>query len=163
MENKEKKTVTLYNIIFPIWAILALPPIILITLPVNYLIDYLVTRISLKKQGNQEYKKIAKKFTWKIWLVGFLSDFIGVLGMFLCEIFNGRVAYYVEYNCFRNIWAFLYVMICISVSGVLIYFLNLKLSLRKTDLLSLEEKKKLALHLAIFTAPYTFLIPTFFR
>lgn len=168
-DKQGKKGVVLYNIFLPIWLIFAIPPVLLVTLPVNYIIDYWVCRISLKKQNKQEYKAITKKLVWKIWIVGFLSDFIGIVVMFLSEIifggnnFGGHIVYSIEYNCFSNIFGFLYVILCIGLSGVLIYFINLKLVLRKVDSLSLSEKKKLCLHLAIFTAPYTFLIPTSIR
>lgn len=51
-----KQGVVLYNIFLPIWLIFAIPPVLLVTLPVNYIIDYWVCRISLKKQNKQEYK-----------------------------------------------------------------------------------------------------------
>lgn len=44
------------------------------------------------------------------------------------------------------------------LAGVLIYFLNRKFAFRKTGLAP-EQIHRLALSLAIFTAPYTMLIP----
>ena len=38
----------LYNVIFPIWLILIVPPIVLLTLPSNFIIDSLVLTLGLK-------------------------------------------------------------------------------------------------------------------
>lgn len=165
-----KNGVVLYNIFLPIWLLPIWPPIIFITLPINYIIDYVVCRLSLRRQKVQNYKMITNKLAWKIWIVGFMSDFVGIAMMIMSEfMFNnvsdslGKVIYSIEYNCFSNPFGFLYVVICLVVSAILIYFLNLKVVLKKVDTLNLQEKKKLCLHLAIFTAPYLFLIPTSIR
>ena len=45
------------------------------------------------------------------------------------------------------------------ITFVLIYFLNIKLSLKEMDM-DYEVKKRLALILAIFTTPWIFLFPS---
>lgn len=162
--NKEKG-IKLYNIFIPIWLIVALPPFLLVTLPVNYILDWIVVRISLKKQSILEYKKLARKLTWKVWIAGFLSDFVGIVLMFLVEFIpSGKLAKIltntVSYNCFSNPLSFIYVVICICASSILIYILNLKICFKNINELSLHEKKRLAKHLALWTAPYLFLLPT---
>ncbi len=62
-------------------------------------------------------------------------------------------------NPFENIWALLWTLAAIAVAGVMIYIFNRFVSFRK---LPLENKQKhlLALSMAVFTAPYLFLLPT---
>ena len=48
----------------------------------------------------------------------------------------------------------------VIVAGLAIYWLNRLLTFRKGDL-EKDEIHRLCLHLAIFTAPYTFLIPLY--
>ena len=78
MQDEKKKTVTLYNLLFPIWILVWLPtPLWLLIIPGNYLIDRLVFTISAKKQKPKLEKKFFRKHTWKLFLFGFLADFIG--------------------------------------------------------------------------------------
>ena len=65
----------------------------------------------------------------------------------------------VYYNPFDNIYALIWVTVCVVLTAYCIYFLNYKISLRKTEL-NHDLRKKLALSLAIFTAPYLFYLPT---
>ena len=48
---------------------------------------------------------------------------------------------------------------CILISGICIYQLNFRLALKKA-VPDTAIRKKLALSLAVFTAPYLFLLPT---
>ncbi len=65
----------------------------------------------------------------------------------------------VSYNAFESIWSIIWVTICVIISSFCIYIFNYKISFRK---LEMEEgnKKKLAIALAVFTAPFLFYIPT---
>lgn len=65
----------------------------------------------------------------------------------------------VSFNPFRSIFAILWVTICVAITAILIYIFNYKVVLKKSNLEE-SQKKKLALSLAVFTAPYTFYIPT---
>ena len=48
----------------------------------------------------------------------------------------------------------------VILAGVLIYFLNLKFSFKKTDL-EPAQIRFLSLMLALFTAPYTMMLPIY--
>lgn len=50
-------------------------------------------------------------------------------------------------------------MLCVAVSGAFIYLFNMNFCLKKA-IADKTERCRLALALAVFTAPYTFFIPT---
>ena len=51
----------LYNIIFPIWILFIVPPVILLVLPSNFIIDSLVLIVALKIFKISNIKEIYKK------------------------------------------------------------------------------------------------------
>lgn len=163
-----KKEYKLYNILFPIWMLIFFPTYLwLFLIPANYLIDYLVTRLSMKHLGIEEYQKKALRHSWKICIIGFLSDFIGaavLLGTELILDRQGNRDWYelingINWNPFVNIYSFLLITAGIVIAGVCIYFLN-QWMLGKDKDLTKQQVKKIALYLAVFTAPYLFLIPS---
>lgn len=161
----------LYNVIFPIWLLLLLPQLWLISLPANFFIDLLVLYISMRVLGVENRKENVKKAIWKTWIVGFASDFVGGLGMFLVALldfdyntsfgkwWNENLTSAVMYNPFESVYGVLWTTMCVIITSVLIYFINKKWCLKKLELTD-EQKKKVALALAIFTAPYLFYLPT---
>jgi len=163
-----KRTYRLYNILFPIWMLIFFPTFLwLLLIPANYLIDYLVTRLSMKHLGIEAYQKIALRHSWKICIIGFLSDFIGAAFLLgtelivdrqgnrdLYELING-----INWNPFVNIYSFLLIIAGIVIAGICIYFLN-RWMLGKDKELTKQQVNKIALYLAVITAPYLFLIPS---
>ena len=165
MGNKKTR---LYNIILPFWLLVWFPTWLwLILIPLNYLIDLLVTTLAMKKAGVTDYRKKALNRTLEICLIGFVSDFIGaaflLLVYYVASQFNSdfmnSITYGLGWSPFNNIFTVIIISIGIVISGLCIYFLNLR-ELRKDSELSIDQAKTIALYLAIFTAPYTFLIPT---
>ena len=165
MKNRETR---IYNIILPVWLLVWFPSWLwLIIIPLNYLIDLLVTTLAMKKLGIEDYRKKALERSGKICLIGFISDFIGavflLLVYYVISKFNGDfmddIIYGLGWSLYSNIFAVIIVLIAVATAGACIYFLNVWL-LRKDSELSIDQAKKIALYLAIFTAPYTFLIPT---
>ena len=168
-----KKGTRLYNVIFPIWLLIAFPVTWLsfIILPANFAIDFLVVFLTLKFLGIENRKEISKKVILKVWVMGFVADIVGAVLMFVtaCMIETKNKAFddwWYEnitnsacYNPFENIFAFLFVTIFVALVGFLIYEINLRWSLKKADL-PFEHKKRVALNLALFTAPYLFYLPT---
>ena len=164
---KRNKTTRLYNIILPIWLLVWWPSWLwLLLIPANYLIDYLVTYLSMKKLGIEDCKEKTMTHSWKVCLIGFLSDFVGaafLLGvLYLVDIvlpneMGEAIAYGLSWK--PNVYSILIILIAIAISGVLIYVLNRRM-LKKDPDLSPEQIRKIALNLAIFTAPYLFLIPS---
>ena len=165
MKTNDKR---LYNVLFPIWLLVFFPSYLwLILIPANYLIDRIVLKWSL---GDMQDKGVfCRKNTWKICLAGFLGDFVGAIALFfvsqLLSGFGGDGTSFLEkvgdgimFDPFTNILSVLIVIGTIALSAVCIYKLDKKL-LGKTEL-NQEQIKRAAIRLAIFTAPYVYLIPT---
>ena len=142
-----KKDLKLYNVLFPFWFLILLPPLWLIVLPGNFLIDSLVLIIAMKILQMDERKSFYKKSIFKIYLIGLFSDIVGsgyMLLLMICEVGNmGDEP--------------IYTVPAILISAILIYFMNYYISFKNCDR---KLRFKLALTFAIATAPYTFLIPT---
>ncbi len=167
----KRKNVKLYNIIFPIWLLWLIPTTWIVVLPANFIIDLLLVVLTLKYLKVESIKPIAKSIIFKVWIFGFLADFIGTFLMLLSNIIDfdyntpigewwyNNITNAVSYNPFTSIYAILWVTVCVVITAILIYIFNYRLVLRKSSLED-SQKKKLALSLAIFTAPYTFFIPT---
>lgn len=166
-----KKDVKLYNVIFPIWLLWLFPITWIVILPANFIIDLLVVILTLKFLRIENIKMITKSIILKVWLLGFLADIIGtglmLLSSFISLDYNtafgkwwyDNITNAVSYNPYESVYAVLWVMICATITAVVIYIFNYKLVLKKSGLEE-SQKRKLALSLAIFTAPYTFFIPT---
>ncbi len=159
-----KKEIKLYNVLFPIWFLLIFPITWIIVLPANFIIDSIVLIISMKVLKQVDIKENYKKSILKVWIFGFLSDFIGAGILFLTQMARGNwwyeyIASPVATNPFDNLYSLSYVFFAVIVSGVAIYFFNLKISFKRLDY-ELKTKKILALSLAIFTAPYILLVPS---
>ena len=167
----KKKSIKLYNVIFPIWLLCLIPMTWVIVLPANFLIDLLVVVLTMKYLKVKEIKLNAKSVILKVWIFGFISDFIGTASMFIANVidFNyetplgkwwyNNITNAVSYNPFESIYAILWVTTCVIITSFFIYLFNYKFCLKKSTLDS-EQKKKVALSLAIFTAPYLFYLPT---
>lgn len=127
----------------------------LIILPVNFAVDSIVLILAACYYKLENKLSLWKKSILKIWIIGFLCDFAGavlsLVILMLSSLFNFDVGYYRD---------FLVAIPGVIFSGVLIYFANRWLSFRKTGLDSVSVHK-LSLALAVFTAPYTMLIPLY--
>lgn len=143
-----------YNVLFPIWLILIFPPVIFLLIPGNFIIDSIVLLITLKCLKTS-IKETYLKTIIKVVITGFLSDIIGalflVLGLFLPDIISQNI----PWNPFNNILSVLYVIIAILISSLSIYFINKKWSFKDNP-----NKHIISLALAIFTAPFLFLVPS---
>lgn len=160
----KNSSIKLYNVIFPIWMLLIFPQTWLVVAPVNFIIDFAVVFFMMKKLGIQQPKEKAKKVILKVWLCGFIGDLFGGAFMFISSFFSANNWWYQNvarhvYNPFRSIYAFLWTSACVLVSTAAIYYLNKCYCLTE---LNLEEKhtNKIAMALAVITAPYLFLLPT---
>lgn len=164
-----KKSTKLYNIIFPIWFLLFFPPVILLTLAGNYIIDSLVIIVcfSVYKLADSGFnlKTFYKESILKVWGYGFLADFIGAAILFLLGMCGERFGLSYEltsaicYDPFSQPLAVIIILGAVLVSAVFIFLFNYKCAFKNL----IEEKTlrfKIALTIAIVTAPWTFLLPT---
>ena len=154
----------LYNVIFPIWMLLLFPQLWIITLPLNLFIDWSVLWFTLGhlQVPKERRKRKCKRVILLVWLLGFIADFMGAFLMFVWNIVDFEEVSFgnaIMYHPFQRFDSFLWVSFCVVITGSIIYYFNRHIALRN---LPLEEGAlhKLALSLAIFTAPYLFYLPT---
>jgi len=152
-----KKTIRLYNVIMPIWLIFLYPTLLwLLILPLNFLIDSLVVLVVKRVRKIEPTRRVWQASILKVWIFGFLSDFLGAGVVLLMELlFSGVI------NTYRFPGLTLISIPGVLVAGVLIYVFNRYVSFRRCEL-DIKDVKALALSLAIATAPYTMLIPVTF-
>ena len=157
----------LYNVIFPIWMLFLFPQIWLIALPGNLLIDCVVVLLTLLVLKHTQKWAVLKKIWWKIWLLGFAADFVGVAVLWpavsLISAVSENIRPLIEpmlYNCWKSPLALLWTAAAVALSGVCIYFFD-KWALHSCAHLSPRERHIVALTLAIVTAPWMFFIPTY--
>lgn len=175
-QNTGKNDVTLYNVIFPLSMLVLLIPLTwIVILPANLAIDAFVMFASMKFMKFTDIKGVMKASLIKTWIMGFVADLIAaflLFGLMLItdmaigggarDSFYGKLQDMVamaNYNPFGNIGSFLIVTAIVAICGYLIYLFNTGYALKKAPLEE-AQRKKLALSLAIFTAPYLFFIPT---
>lgn len=166
------KNLKLYNVFFPVWLLILIPFTWVIVIPANFIVDSLVIFISLKFLKIEEAFQKYKKVIFKVFIFGFLSDFIGsaflLLVTYLGTIggessafikwFEKNIVSYMMSNPIANIYAFTIVALAVLLGGICIYFFNLKISFKNLDI-DEKDKRKMALIMAIFTAPYLFFLP----
>ena len=165
------KGVKLYNVIFPIWLLWIIPITWIVVIPANFIIDLTVIVLTLKYLKVTDIKSKAKSVILKTWILGFVADFIGTVFMLLSIIISfdtttqfGRWWYdnitsAVACFPFSSIYSILWITICTMITSAFIYIFNYKICFKKLEIQD-TEKKKLALSVAIFTAPYLFYLPT---
>ena len=154
-----KKDIRLYNMVFPIWLMFLWPtPLWLLILPANFLIDRLVL------YGSSRYHKLPDRgILWKrhifpVWIIGFLSDFLSAGLVFLIYIILENQPAVSNLILFPG--TTLISIPGVMLAGGLIYLLNRIFTFRNSGL-EPAQIHRLCLHLAIFTAPYAFLIPLY--
>ena len=158
----KRKEIKLYNLIFPVYMLWLIPPVIFIIGILNFIIDSIVVLITKKILKIENIFAKYKKVILKVWIFGFLADFIGALFLFfmsgLFEGLNIPIKYNIDYNPFGNIYALIITFLGILISGILIFIFNKKICYKKIDI---TEKQKfiLSLIMSIATAPYLFLLP----
>jgi len=139
-----------------------IPPLFFIVAILNFIIDSIVVLITEKILKLEDMFSKYKKVIFKVWIFGFLADFIGALFLFitsaLFDDLNIPIKYNIDYNPFGNIYALIITVIGILIAGILIFIFNKKICFKKIDI---TEKQRfiLSLVMAIVTAPYLFLLP----
>ena len=162
---RKKQSITLYNILFPIWLLVWIPsPLWLLLIPLNFVIDYVVLYKSLP--DSVQRKAFCNTYTWKICAAGFASDFIGSLFLFAAFMITSShkldslrpISHGLGLNPFESLAAFLIVVCSILLAAYCIYRFDLHI-LKRAGLPE-EQGRKSALWLATATAPYLFLLPS---
>lgn len=156
---KKASSVRLYNVLFPIWGFWLWPsPLWLILLAGNFAIDSLVVCLAA---GGGQRARVWKGSILRVWLLGYACDLIGAVvclavmaaasalappeAMYHLVLFPGNVAVALP---------------GVLVAGALLYFCNRWWSFRRCGL-DAARVHRLSLALAVFTAPWTMLIPIY--
>ena len=158
------KNYKLYNVMFPIWMLILFPTVWLIVIPANFVIDSAVLLLGAHFFLRGREKEIWKKSILKVFIFGFLSDFVGAgfltAGLFISSYFEKSTVFEEACNGPTTIGGFFILLFAVIFSAVCIYFADYKFSFKKIEA-EVSQKKKLALLMAIATAPYTFFIPLY--
>ena len=174
----KKNQMKLYNVILPIWLLVIFPFTWIIILPLNFLIDTLVLKLTMKYLKIEKRKEIYKKTIFKTWIFGFLADFIGaalllIAPFCLSERVNDNSTFgiivdklsQIMINPFDNIYSIVITIIAVIITAYFIYLFNYKFALKKVFIegyLEDKEMRKIALSMAVFTAPYVFFLPAIY-
>lgn len=155
-----KKDIKLYNIIFPMWSIyfygMFFVPLWLILLPANFIADTLVLLLLFWKLKLPEKKVLYKKSIWKTWFFGFLADVLASAMMVFISWTN--ILPFNEYLPISSVSAFLFTTAGVVLAGALIYFFHIKWIWDKIETEE-KNKRKIALGMAVLTAPYLMYLP----
>jgi len=155
-----KRDIKLYNIIFPMWSIyfygMFFIPLWMILLPANFIVDTLVLLLLFWRLKLPEKKKLYWKGIWKTWGFGFLADVLASALMVFISWTN--ILPFNEYLPISSVPAFLFTTFGVVLAGVLIYLFHMKFVWRKTEIAE-KDKKKIALGMAVLTAPYLMYLP----
>ena len=158
MEDCSRKGYRLYNVLFPVYMLFLLfPPVWAIVLPFNFAFDSLVLVLAVRHYRYGGAKEIWKRSILRVWGFGFLADIAGAAFVTLLVF---AMEAWADVNVFFNSGTELVMVLPgVALAGWLIYLLDRKWAFGKM-MLDAGQRHKLALTLAIFTAPYTMLIPT---
>ena len=167
---EDRNNVRLYNILFPVWMLIWWPSALwLILIPLNYLIDTLVFHLSLPKDADR--RSLRRRYSWKLCLAGFLSDFAGSALLFGASAladadrspwrqapWRRQFVNDIAYNPFGSAAVFGVTLLAVALAGLLIFLLDRQI-LKKSGL-GPGQAKRSALMLALITAPYLFFFPS---
>lgn len=161
-----------YNLIFPIWFLKFIPPVIFVTLIGNFIIDSLIILIAFYvfqvfRHTQVPLRRFYGRSILLVWGFGFLADIVGTLPPFVSYMMASTLSipHYEEilrsvgYNPFLNVWGFLILFFGIVIAGVLIYLLNDRITFRRL-IQDRVVRAKVSATLAVVTAPWTLLLPT---
>lgn len=169
-----KREHRLYNVMFPIWMLIFFPQVWLVVIPANFIIDSLVLLVMFRLMvPGESLGRLWRRSILRVVLIGFFSDFIGAVPLVVI-VFGGTwlgnnlpapaadalgmVMAQVMGNPFASGWAFLIISVFVLLAGFCIYKLNCWFSLCRLNL-SRKQEKRIALVLAVVTAPWLYYLP----
>lgn len=172
-----KKEYKLYNMILPPYLIMALsPPLLALSAVGNFIIDSIVLLIISAVVSKKINGKFYIKNVFKVWGFGFAADFVGVIYLFIGGEFgynyfnSGNSKGTFLYNIFDGMNSITnhsyeitpyttgFLISGIIIAAVCVFIFDYFIALRKSGL---TKKQRLisSVAYAVFTAPYTFLLP----
>ena len=161
----KKNEIRLYNILLPLWLLMFMPPALLVTIPVNFAVDsavlFLASHFVCRKMG----KMLWKKSILKVFLLGFLADLIPAAILFaLLFLLEGTPAeaFYsaAVTNPLSGVGSALIIFCAVLTASALIYVFDRFIAFKNTGL-EKSQVHRLALFMAVLTAPWSFFIPAY--
>lgn len=168
MGRRETK---LYDVVLPIWLLWLLPRSLAVVIPVIFLLDFLVLFFEMKHLGIGGRREKLRTMLWKTWTLGLLGDLAGAAFLFLAtevptNLKTGFGRWWYHYlteplsvNPFHSVFSIFWAAAAVLLAGMAIYVFNWKVAFAKLKIQE-EKKRQLAVSLALFTAPYLFLLPS---
>lgn len=157
-----KKPLRLYNVMFPVYMLFLLTPMLapgvwLLVLLVNLAVDSVVLLLAARYCRCGPVTRVWRRSILRVWLFGFVADIAGaaLITALFCAL-DGLLGVHVLFCWYAELAI---ALPGVALAGWLIYIMDKKWAFQKAEVES-ESLRKLALALAIFTAPYTMLIPT---
>ena len=160
-----------YNLIFPVYGLLLFPnPLWVLLIPLNYMIDRFVLTLGLNREhvfdNIAEQKSFLDHTAWKICIAGFAADFIGSSMIIFRDLYKPffpqetilAINYAVYGTPFASSAGLIVFLLAILIAGICVYFFD-RLILIKAGL-EKHTAVRIAVLMAVITAPYTILIPT---
>lgn len=170
MDNNYK----LYNMILPTFLLFVFSPkLIAISLIGNFVIDSLLLLIVIRVVCKSIDFKMYIKNIFLVWILGFVADILGVLYMVvvygalnpnyyengnLWQSFLSGVYSAVNHSGAYSFWSVVFLVSGILVASVIIYLFDYCIFGINTNFTK-KHRMWSALAFAVFTAPYTFLLP----
>lgn len=161
-----KKNPVLYSAAMPVFVLLFAPRSWFYILPLNLIITFAALNFSLKAMERPELiHTTVKKKLLPLWLVSFIGDLAGagILYRLSSSAADSQGTWaltmrLIRENPFLSTNALIIIFICIIIAAAVKYLLSLWIVLRKSEMHA-KEKRTLCLYMAMFTSPYTFVIP----
>lgn len=156
-----KRDVRLHNVMFPVWMFytplgFVFSPILwAIILGGNFVIDSLVLLLAFACLKLPDKGTLYRRCILRVWLCGFAADVLAACPMLLWILRGGNESFFMAWTL-RDLPCMLPF---VALGGAFVYVFNRFFALRK---LGADRKTihRIALFLAVLTAPYTFLIPS---
>lgn len=146
-----KKDFRLYNLILPpFMLIMFTPPWILISLIGNFLIDSLLLIIFFALFFKRVYGKLYIKTIFKVFGLGYASDFIGVLFL--------MIPFFLPSSLTKNWNDGIFMFMGIALASIFIFLFDYFISFRNCGFTKIQRIVS-SIAFAVITAPYTFLLP----
>ena len=151
----------LYNVLFPIWVLIFLPPILFLFLLGNGLLIFLLFTVFKKIEKKQNLKNV-----WIRLLLASSASYIFMVLLLLIPQLLGEHSFIYEHfayplstNPWQDSFAIIYLIVSFLISLILFCLMIYYFILKNIDLTT-KRKKLYTLLFAIFSAPYLFFLPS---
>ena len=160
-----------YNLIFPVYGLLLFPnPLWALLIPLNYMIDRFILSLGLQREHVFDHKAEQKAFldrtAWKVCIAGFAADFIGASIIIFRDLYKPffsqetmlAINYAVYGTPFSSSAGLIVFLLAILIAGICIFLFDRYILIKAG--LAKQAAVRIALLMAVITAPYVILVPT---